>query len=131
MGDMASKLSAQEMAELSALADGTLPAERRAAVEARVAASPELREVVDRQRRAVAATRAVASEPAPASLRAAVEAQVREVDARRGRARRLVPRLALAGSVAAAAAVVLALVLSGSPAGPTVADAARLATRPP
>jgi anti-sigma factor RsiW len=38
------------MAELSALADGTLPADRRAEVEARVAASPELQELVERQR---------------------------------------------------------------------------------
>jgi anti-sigma factor RsiW len=37
---VASELSEQELAELCALADGTLPAERRAAVEARVAASP-------------------------------------------------------------------------------------------
>lgn len=125
---MVSGLSDQEMAELCALADGTLPAERRAAVEARVAASPELQELVARQRRAVAATRALANEPAPKSLRAEVEARLRARDSRRGRAW-LLPRLGVAGAVAVAVAVV-AVVLSGGPAGPTVADAAQLAARP-
>jgi anti-sigma factor RsiW len=130
MGDTESKLSGQEMAELAALADGTLPAERRAEVEARVAASPELRELLDRQRRAVTVTRAAASEPAPAALRATVEGQIEARHARRRRPR-LVPGLALGGVAAATAAVVLALVLTGGPGGPTVADAARLAARPP
>jgi anti-sigma factor RsiW len=129
---MASKLSAQEMAELVALADGTLPAERRAPLEARIAASPELQELLDRQRKAVAATRAAANETVPASLQATVEDRVRSKEARRPRRRpRLVPGLALGGAVAAAAAVVLALVLTGGPSGPTVADAARLASQPP
>ena len=66
---MASKLSDQEMAELAALADGTLPPERRGPLEARIADSPEVRELLDRQRRALAATRDMASEPAPDSVR--------------------------------------------------------------
>ena len=37
------------MADLSALADGTLPAERREEVEGRVAASPGLQELLERQ----------------------------------------------------------------------------------
>jgi anti-sigma factor RsiW len=127
---MASRLSDQEMAELAALADGTLPAERRGPLEARIAASPELQDVLDRQRRAVAATRAAANEPVPASLQGTIEERVRGRDARR-RLPRLVPSLALGGAVAATAAVVLALVLTGGPSGPTVADAARLATQPP
>lgn len=131
MSDPASKLSEQDMAELCALADGTLPAERRAALEARVAASPELQELVDRQRRAVMAARALTSEPAPASLREAVEARRRTLDRRRGPASRLVPRLALTGALAVALVAVLAVVLSGGPGGPTVAAAARLAARPP
>ena len=57
MSETAPQLNAQEMEELSALADGTLPAERRAAVEARVAASPELRRLLARQRRAVEAAK--------------------------------------------------------------------------
>lgn len=131
MSDAASKLSEHEMAELCALADGTLPAERRAAVEARVAASSELQELLDRQRRAVLATRALASEPAPASLREAVEARRRTVGRRRGGASGLVPRLAMAGALAAVLVAVLAVVLSGGPGGPTVAEAARLAERAP
>lgn len=127
---MASQLSDQEMADLAALADGTLPEDRRGPLEARIAASPELQELLDRQRRAVAATREAASEPVPASLQDAVSDRVRGSDRRRRRPR-LVPGLALGGATAAAAAVVLALVLTGGPSGPTVADAARLASQPP
>ena len=64
MSEATPQLSAQEMEELSALADGTLPAERRAAVEARVAASAELRRLLARQRRAVEAVRIAAMSPA-------------------------------------------------------------------
>jgi anti-sigma factor RsiW len=129
MSDAISGLSERELADLSALADGTLPAERRAAVEARVAASPELRELVERQRRSLAATQALAGEPAPESLRATVEARARPRDRQRDRARWLVPRLGLAGALAAAVAVA-AVLLSGGPGGPTVAEAAQLADRP-
>ncbi len=131
MSDVDSSLSEREIAELCALADGTLPAERRAEVEARVAGSPELLELVERQRRAVAATQALSREPPPASLIEAVEALRSRRDARRSRARRFVPRLALAGGLAAVAAVVAAIVLSGGPGAPTVADAARLASQAP
>jgi anti-sigma factor RsiW len=129
MSDVVSRLSEREIAELCALADGTLPAERVAAVEARVAASPELQDLVERQRRAVAATRTLANDPVPDSLRSSVEAHRRPADRRR-RAVRLAPRLALAGALAAAA-VVAALVLSGGPGAPSVAEAARLSVRPP
>jgi anti-sigma factor RsiW len=117
------------MAELAALADGTLPADRRAAVEARVAASPDLQKLVEQQRLALRATGALAGEEVPESLRAAVEARSRALGARRERSRRLAPRLALA-AVVAAAAVIAGVVLSGGPGAPTVADAARLATQP-
>jgi anti-sigma factor RsiW len=129
MSDVVSRLSEREIAELCALADGTLPAERVAAVEARVAASPELQELVQRQRRALAATRALASDPVPDSLRSSVEAHRRPA-ARRRRALGLAPRLALAGALAAAV-VVAALVLTGGPGAPSVAEAARLSVRPP
>ena len=126
MSDVADRLTAEELADLCALADGTLPAERRAEVEARVAASPELQELVERQRRAVLAASALAAEDVPESVQAAVEARRR---ARGGRRRRLVPRVAV---VAAAAVAVVAAVLStGGPGAPTVADAARLATQAP
>jgi hypothetical protein len=131
MSDAAPRLSEQEVADVCALADGTLPAERRAAVEASVAASPELRELLERQRRSLEATRALAREPTPASLREAVEAERRARVSRRRGAGWLVPRLGVAGALAAVVAVVAVAVLSGGPGGPTVAEAAQLADRPP
>lgn len=123
---MNERLSTQEMAELSALADGTLPPERRAEVEARVAASPELLALVERQRSAVTATQALAEDQPSASLVESVEG----LRSRRRPRARLVPRLALAGGLAVVAAVVAAVVLTGGPGGPTVADAAGLANQP-
>jgi anti-sigma factor RsiW len=128
MGDPMAGLSEQEIAELTALADGTLPPERAALVEARVAASPQLRELVERQRLAVAATRALESEPVPDSLRASVEAGL---PARPSRRRAFAPSFALGGAVAVAAIVVAALLLTGGPGAPSVAQAARLSVRPP
>jgi anti-sigma factor RsiW len=122
MSDVASGLSEREMAELCALADGSLPDERRPAVEAWIAADPALRELLARQRRAVAATQALAEHPTPASLEGAVGARR---SPRQPRSRRLVPRLALVGAVALVVAVVAAL-LTGGPGAPTVAEAARL-----
>ena len=61
MDDPISRLDDQEVAELCAFADGTLPAARRDEVEARVAASPELTAMVERQRHALAATLALAA----------------------------------------------------------------------
>lgn len=130
MSEAAGRPSEAELAELGALADGTLPPERRAAVEARVAASPELQELLERQRRALAATRALAGEPVPASLAAAVEAGRRD-RGRRSRAWSPVPRLGLAGALAVAVAVVAAVVLTGGSGAPTVAEAARFAAAAP
>jgi len=127
---MAERLSPQEMADLSALADGTLPGERRAEVEARVAASPELQELLERQRRAVLAAQMLAEEEVPASLQAAVERRARTRRPRRARLP-LVPRLAFVGVGVALAAVVAAVVLSGGPGAPSVAEAARLGTQLP
>src|SRR5438046_8961860 len=105
---MAARLSPEEMAELAALADGTLSAERRAEVEARVAGSPELQELLERQRRAVLATQTLTKEEVPQSLRATVEARRRALGSRPARSRRLVPRFVLAGAAAAAAVVAAA-----------------------
>jgi len=127
VSDVASQLSPAELADLCALADGTLPPERRAEVEARVAGSPELQELLERQRQAVIATRTLVSDEPSSSLQGAVEGLGRG----RARSRRLVPRIAFAGALAAAAAVVAAILLSGGPGAPTVADAARLATEAP
>ena len=122
--------TAAELADLSALADGTLDPARRAHVEARIGASPELTALYERERRVVQALHhARATERAPQRLRAKIEASRPSGAAR---ARR---RFAYAGgAVAALAAVALALVLalpSGTPGAPSVSDAAALAARGP
>ena len=94
----------QEIAELAALADGTLAPERRAELEARVAASSELADRLAEQQRALALSRSASAEvEAPAALRARVEAQQR---VRRVRAPR---RLVLIGATATAAVVAVAI----------------------
>jgi anti-sigma factor RsiW len=102
-------------AELAALADGSLAPERRAALEARVDASPELAERLAEQRRAVALAAAAAAEAeAPAGLRARIEAQ-RGV--RRAPARRRLVVLAAAGAAALAVALALTVFRSGGSGG--------------
>ena len=128
----------RELADLCALADGTLPVERRAEVEARVAASPRLTAMLARQRRALSAIATLAEEPVPATLAATVDATV--AAARRGvrpvsragrpQGRRLALRLSAVGAFAAALAVALLLTLGSGPAAPSVAAAARLALEP-
>ena len=101
------------MAELAALADGSLAPERRAALEARVAESPELADRLDEQQQAVALTRAAAAEvEAPAALRARIDATRNA--RRRAPARRYVAIGAVA-AVAVAAAVGLSVIGTGSP----------------
>jgi anti-sigma factor RsiW len=119
-----------ELADLSALADGTLDPARRAEVEARIGASPDLSALYERERRVVAALhQARATDRAPDGLRARIEAArpTRGVVARR--------RIGYAGGLAGALAVVaLALVLAlpgGAPGSPSVSDAAALAARGP
>jgi anti-sigma-K factor RskA len=97
------------VAELAALADGSLSPERRAEAEARVAASPALAEGLAEQERAVALLRGAEDEvDAPAGLRARVEAQRSERTVRSPR------RLALAAVAAAAVAAAVAAVVVGS-----------------
>jgi hypothetical protein len=96
----------REIAELAALADGSLAPERRAALEARVAASSELTDRLAEQRQAVALARSAANEvEAPAALRARIEAQ------RRVRRVRVPRRPALIG---AAATTVLAVAVGSA-----------------
>jgi anti-sigma factor RsiW len=128
----------RELADLCALADGSLPVERRAKVEARIAASPRLTAMLERQRCALTATAMVADEPVPATLTATVEAAVAR--ARGGarpvprtdwwQGRRLAWRLSAVGAFAAVVALALVLTLSSGPAGPSVAAAAQLALKP-
>ena len=112
--------------ELAALADGSLREDQRDAIEAHVAGSPELRNRLDEQRRALELVDAAAVDvEAPAGLRARVEAERRP---RRVRRRPLA--LATGFAVAAAAAVVLVLTLPRGAGGPDFAEAATLGTRP-
>jgi hypothetical protein len=100
----------EEIAELAALADGSLAPERRVPLEAQVAASAELAEQLAAQQRAVALARsAVTGVEAPAALRTRIEAQRRVRRVQRPR------RLVLIGASATAAlAVAIALVVSRS-----------------
>jgi hypothetical protein len=92
-----------ELAELAALADGSLAPERRAALEARVAASSELADRLAEQHRAVALARSATNEvEASAALRARIEAQQRA---------RRVPRPRRLVLVGAAATAVLAVAI--------------------
>ena len=133
VSDVMAGLSEHDMAELAAFADGSLPVERRAAVEARLADSAELRAFVERQRRSLAATRALAAEPVPATLTASVAAAAprrkRRGDRERGRG--LAWRLGLAGAVVAAIAAVVVFNVNRAPAGPSVATAAGIARQAP
>jgi anti-sigma factor RsiW len=101
--------------ELAALADGSLPEDRREALEAQVAESPELAALLAEQQSALALVRGAAHE-------------------RKRRRRRFAFRRPLtfaAGFAGAlAAAVLLVLTLPSGAGGPSLAEAATLATRP-
>ena len=122
------EIKAQDLRDLSALADGSIDPTRRDAVEARIAASPELSALYAREARIVDVIHSArASDRAPDALRARIAAQrpTRTVAARR--------RLGYGGGLAAALAVaVLAIVLAlpgGTPGAPSLSDAAGLAVR--
>jgi anti-sigma factor RsiW len=106
----------QEIAELAALADGSLSPERRAVLEARVAADSELADRLAEQQRAVALVRSAGAEvEAPASLRERIEAP------QRARRRPVTRRLALVGAAATAVVVAVAVglgVFGSSSSGP-------------
>jgi hypothetical protein len=103
-----------DLRELSALADGTLAADRRAAVQARIAASPELQAAYERERAVVAALHeARAVDRAPEALRARIQAS------RPGPAVIARRRVGYFGALAAGlAAVVLAVALALPGGGP-------------
>ena len=127
--DITAGLSDRELAELAALADGSLPDKRRAGAQARVDASPEVAALVADQRRALEAVRSAAPS-APERLRLRVE---RERRRRAPVARRRGAALAAGRTAAAAlASLIVVLVLpGGSPGAPSIVQAAALATRPP
>jgi hypothetical protein len=101
----------REIAELAALADGSLPADRRGELAERVAASEELAGRLAEQQRAVALAQSAAAEvKAPDALRTRIEAQRHAHSARR-------PRRVLVAGLAAAAvagAVAIGLIVSRS-----------------
>jgi hypothetical protein len=103
----------QEIAELAALADGSIAPDRRERVEAQVAGSTELADRLAEQRRAVALAQSAAAEVvAPAALRARIGEQQRASRARP--ARRFVVIGAGVAAVAAAAVIAFAVVGPGT-----------------
>ena len=137
--DPINDLTDEQLADLARLADGTLPPERQAEVEARVAASPQLSQMLARQAAAIAAMRSTAEIGAPAGLRAEIERRrgsPRVADRRRGSVRgterrRFPARLPVLAAAAAMALVLIVVVPGVFQGGPSVADAATLATKPP
>jgi anti-sigma factor RsiW len=124
------ELRARELADLSALADGTLDPARRDAVRAQISSSPELRALYERERRVAELLReARATDRAPEGLRRRIEAE------RPSRGIVLRWRVGYGGALAGALAViVLALVLilpAGTPGAPSVSQAAALGVRAP
>jgi hypothetical protein len=98
----------QEVVELAALADGSIAPERRAALEAQVASSPELADRLAEQKLAVALAQSAAAEvEAPAALRARIDAQ------RQVRPARVSRRLVLVPAAATAALAIVIAVVSG------------------
>ena len=127
----------RRLAELSALADGTLEPARRAEVTAWIEASDDLRRRFEQEQRAVALLSAARqSDRAPMALRERIEASRRTPAGRSSAWRSSVWRrspLGAAAGVAAivAVAIVLALALPGSPGSPSVAQAAALGATGP
>jgi hypothetical protein len=117
----------RELAELSALADGSLDPSRRASVEAQIAASPELSALYERERRVAGLlAQARASDRAPARLRQRIEtARPRQAKVAR---RRIAYAGGLVGVLAAAALAAVLLLPSSTPGSPSVSQAAALAT---
>jgi hypothetical protein len=117
-------LPPEDEADLAALADGALYGPRRAALQARLAAEPELADALERQQAALSLL-AAASVPAPLSLRMAVEELEAAQPVIARRRRRLWPATALAAAATLAAFVVLLAAR-----GPAVDEVLAVAMRP-
>jgi hypothetical protein len=120
-------LSPTQLAELSALADGSLDPARRQAVEAWIANSSELLDLYERERAAVEMLHRAAADRAPARLRLRIQGQL----VRPPRGSRVPGYGAVAGAIAAAAVAVVLVLPGGAPGSPSVSQAARLALRGP
>lgn len=126
------------LAEVSALADGTLEPSRAAELRELIATSPELAARYQRERRAVVALQSLSDDRAPASLRFAIETRRKQASRRPGRPpligslRRGTPLYGGALGALAAAAIALIVLLPGAPTGaPAVIEAAALSLRGP
>ncbi|HWC85428.1 MAG TPA: hypothetical protein VG388_02745 [Solirubrobacteraceae bacterium] len=120
----------RELADLAMLADGSLPPERRAEVQARIDATPGASTLLENERRAVAAMRDAAQVRAPLALRERIAAD----RARAGQAphrRRAVLGGGLAGALAVVALALVLILPGGTPGAPSVSQAASLALRGP
>src|SRR5947209_16145422 len=122
----ASEPKARILADLSALADGTLEEERAKSVRELIEHSPELRRRYEYERSAVAALHTLRADRAPARVRIAI-------DRHRRPARESRPRIAYRSALAAADAAVAAaiLLLPGAAGTLSVSRAAALALRGP
>ncbi len=127
---------AADLADLSALADGTLARSRRKEVRARIAGSAQLTELYERERRIVKSLHELRADRAPEELRAklAVAAPPRKPPKDRPwlRTRWHVNMPGLVAGMASAAVIVLGVVLlapGGTPGAPSISQAAALATR--
>ena len=122
-------MNEDELAELAAFADGTIAPEDRERVAAKIESSPGLQAFVERQRSSIVAVAALDS-PAPPELHESVAAALPDTVSPTARRRRL-PRFRLAAgfSAVAAACAVVAVVVLGGTASPTVAQTAELAER--
>jgi hypothetical protein len=115
--------------ELAALADGSLPARRRARVEQAVASSPHMQAELAAERLARRAIRGAVAERAPAALRARLEL-ARDPDPR-WRLPRFTTAIVATAAVAAFAAALVLTIGGGATGTPTVAAAATLGSRQP
>lgn len=126
--DTTSEPGAKTLADLSALADGTLDPARASVVREQIARDPELSERYQREQHAVAALSAARSDFAPPGLRARIEADRRRATRPR---RRVLYGGTLATAVAAAALALILLLPGGAPGAPSVSQAAALSLRGP